>query len=134
MSGVSRNRVLTDEQWTRIESLMPVASAKGGRPFQDHRRVVEAIVWRFRTGVPWRDLPVDFGPWQTAWKRRHRYCLDGTWDCIHAELLRQADAGEYIDWALSVDSTVNRAHQHATTLARHTGGSVELHESARRAC
>lgn len=130
MAGVSRDCVLSDEQWARIEPLMPGASAKGGRPFQDHRRVVEAIVWRFRTGAPWRDLPTQFGPWQTAWKRHHRFCLNGTWDRIHAELLRQADAEGRIDWSVSVDSTVNRAHQHATTLARHTGGSVELQESA----
>ena len=131
---MSRTAVLDDRMWARIEPLLPSSDGQRGRPFRDHRQVLEGIVFRLRTGVPWRDLPADFGPWQTAWKRRHRCCLDGTWDRIHAELLRQADAGEYIDWALSVDSTVNRAHQHATTLARHTGGSVELHESARRAC
>ena len=58
---MSRSAVLTDAQWARIEPLMPVASRKGGRPFQDHRRVVEGIVWRFRTGAPWRDLPAEFG-------------------------------------------------------------------------
>jgi transposase len=98
---------------------MPAASRKGGRPFQDHRRVVEGIVWRFRTGSPWRDLPEEFGPWQTAWKRHHRFSVDGTWDKVFAELL--ADAAGEIDWSVSVDSTVNRAHQHATNLSRHTG-------------
>lgn len=112
---------------------MPTASAKGGRPFQDHRRVVEGIIWRFRTGAPWRDLPAEFGPWQTAWKRHRRYCGDGTWDKIHAELLREADSMGIIDWAVSVDSTVNRAHQHSTNLTRTTGGLVELQESARGA-
>ncbi|GIG20057.1 hypothetical protein Cch01nite_07810 [Cellulomonas chitinilytica] len=109
---------------------MPVMSAKGGRPFADHRRVVEAIIWRYRTGVPWRDLPVEFGPWQTIWKRHARFSKDGTWDKILAALLAQADARGLIDWAVSVDSTINRAHQHATTLPRDTGGAVESHESA----
>jgi transposase len=123
---------------------MPAPSVFGGRPFQDHRRVVEAIVFRYRTGVPWRDLPSSFGPWQTAWKRHKRFSLDGTWDRIHAALLVQADAQGALDWTVSVDSTVNRAHQHATSFSRveclagrrsgtDTGGKVELHESERRA-
>lgn len=112
---------------------MPVASVKGGRPFQDHRRVVEGIVWRFRTGSPWRDLPAEFGPWQTVWKRHRRFSGDGTWDKIHAELLSEANQSGQLDWAVSVDSTVNRAHQHATNLPRDTGGCVELQESAGRA-
>jgi transposase len=124
---------------------MPLPAVGGGRPFQDHRRVVEAIVFRYRTGMPWRDLPESFGPWQTVWKRHRRFSLDGTWDRIHAALLAQADADGLLDWTVSVDSTINRAHQHATAFARvegpvgrrsagDTGGTVELHESADRAC
>jgi transposase len=124
--------VLTDWEWSRIEPLMPTASVRGGRPFAEHRRVVEAIIWRYRTGVPWRDLPAEFGPWQTAWKRHARFAKDGTWDKVHAALLTQADAAGLIDWAVSVDSTINRAHQHAATLPRSTGGAVESHESAER--
>jgi len=88
-------------------------------------------VWRYRTGSPWRDLPAEFGPWQTAWKRHHRFSSDGTWDRIYAENLADADAAGQIDWAVSVDSTINRAHQHATNLPRDTGGPIELQGSAR---
>ena len=119
--------------WARIEPLMPVASAKGGRPFRDHRIVVEAIIWRYRTGSPWRDLPVQFGAWKTAWRRHDAYSKDGTWDAILAAVLTDAADADLIDWAISVDSTVNRAHQHGTNLPRDTGGSVELHESVRGA-
>lgn len=129
---MSRVGVLKDSEWARIEPLMPTASARGGRPFAEHRRVVEAIIWRYRTGVPWRDLPTEFGPWQTAWKRHARFAKDGTWDKVHAALLTHADALGIIDWAVSVDSTINRAHQHAATLARSTGGTLESHESAVR--
>jgi len=90
-------------------------------------------VWRYRTGTPWRDLPERFGPWQTAWKRHARFSQEGTWDKIHAALLAEADAVGGIDWAVSVDSTINRAHQHVTTLPRNTGGRVESHESSDRA-
>ena len=90
--------------------------------------MIEGIIYRSRTGIAWRDLPREFGPWQTVWKRHHRFSLDGTWDKIHPRLLPEADAAGDIDWAVSVDSTINRAHQHATTPARDTGGAVESHE------
>lgn len=83
--------------------------------------MVEGIAWRFRTGAPWRDLPVEYGPWKTVWKRHRRFSGDGTWDKIHAELLAEADAGDHIGWAVSVDSTINRAHQHDEPPARHRG-------------
>jgi transposase len=129
---MSRSAVLTDAQWTRIEPLMPSSDGQRGRPFRNHRQVIEGIIYRFRTGIAWRDLPASFGPWQTVWKRHKRFSIDGTWDKIHARVLAEADAAGEVDWAVSVDSTINRAHQHATTLHRtesvgrvagtHTGG------------
>jgi transposase len=130
---VTRAAVLDDAQWARIQPLLPSSDGQRGRPFRDHRQVIEGIIYRFRTGIAWRDLPKEFGPWQTVWKRHHRFSSDGTWDRIHTRLLAEADAVGEIDWTVSVDSTVNRAHQHATTLPRVTGGTVESHESAPRA-
>jgi transposase len=132
---VSRFAALSDEEWARIEPFMPVVSEKGGRPFADHRTMVEAIVYRYRTGIPWRDLPREqYGPWQTAWKRHRRFAGDGTWDKVLGVLLAKADAAGLVDWAVSVDSTINRAHQHATNTKRpehDTGGSGESQESCR---
>ncbi len=85
---------------------------------RDHRQVVEGIIYRYRCGIAWRDLPASFGPWQTVWKRHRRFSGDGTWDAVLAALLAQADAAHEIDWTVSVDSTINRAHQHATNLSR----------------
>lgn len=126
---MSRSAVLTDAQWGRIEPLMPSSDGQRGRPFRDHRQVIEGIIYRLRTGIAWRDLPESFGPWQTVWKRRKRFSVDGTWDKIHARLVAEADAAGEVDWTVSVDSTVNRAHQHATNMSRlerpagvHTGG------------
>ena len=84
---MSRTAVLTDAQWARIEPLMPSSIGQRGRPFRDHRQVVEGIVYRLRTGTAWRDLPEGFGPWQTVWKRHKRFSVDGTWDRIHARLI-----------------------------------------------
>lgn len=119
--GMSRTALLSDAQWSRIEPLMPSSDGSRGRPFRDHRVVVEAIIYRFRTGTAWRDLPATFGPWQTAWKRHKRFSSDGTWDRIHARLMSQSDAAGDIEWTVSVDSTIARAHQHATNLPRAEG-------------
>ena len=127
--------MFSDEQWARIEPLLPFAGPQGGRPFRDHRQVVEGIAYRYRTGIPWRDLPRErFGPWQTVWKRHRRFAVDGTWDKVLTVLQSQADGAGELDWRVSVDSTINRAHQHATNTRRperDTGGTVESHESRR---
>lgn len=94
---MSRTESLSDDAWALIEPLMPAPSGEGGRPFADHRLMVEAIIWRYRTGTPWRDLPAEFGPWQTVWKRHHRFALDGIWDKIHAALLTRADPAGLVD-------------------------------------
>lgn len=92
--------------------------------------MVEGIVYRYRTGTAWRDLPEVFGPWQTVWTWHRRMSTDGTWDKLLGLLTKRADAAGALDWSLAVDSTIARAHQHATNVTRHTGGWVELHESA----
>ena len=138
---MSRDRVLTDEQWALIEPLLPSSKGKRSRPFRDHRQVMEGIIFRYRTGCPWRDVPETFGPWKTLWKRHARFSKDGTWDQILERLLQQADAQGAIDWQVSVDSTISRVHQHAANLSRevavelpsHTGGRGELQETAGRA-
>jgi transposase len=88
------------------------------RPWRDHRQVVEGIVFRYRTGVAWRDLPERFGPWQTVWKRHHRFSTDGTWDSLLRVIQAEADAAGVLDWDVSVDSSIVRAHQHSATAKR----------------
>lgn len=95
--------------------------------------MVEGIIYRYRCGIAWRDLPEVFGPWQTVWTWHHRMATEGTWDKVLATLTTAADAAGLVDWSLSVDSTIVRAHQHATNTKRLTGGWIELQESSRRA-
>ncbi|MFL9680555.1 IS5 family transposase [Streptomyces sp. KL110A] len=98
--------------WDRIEPLMPADPVRGRR-WADHRRTLEAIAWKYRTGSPWRDLPDELGSFQTAHKRLLRWAVEGTWERILAALLAAADGADDIGWTVSVDSTVCRAHQHA---------------------
>jgi len=134
---VTRMGVISDEFWAAVESVMPSDVGKRGNRFGDHRLILEGIAWRFGTGSPWRDMPADFGPWQTVWKRHHRWSLDGTYDTMFAQVAEafgmDAEMVEDLEKLLSVDSTSVRAHQRSAgarsdTLA--TGGSVELQESA----
>jgi transposase len=134
-SGDDRFRVLSDRQWALIEGLLPRSEDVRGPNFKNNRLVVEGILYRLRTGAPWRDLPECFGPWQTVWKRQRRYAGDGTWDRILVALAALADDNSALDWVVSVDSTVVRAHQHAAGARRidagDTGGTIELQESVR---
>ena len=63
--------------------------------------------------MAWRDLPAEFGPWQTVWKRLARWSADGTWERLLQAVQADADAAGELDWVSSVDSTNTRAHQHA---------------------
>ena len=129
---MTRGAVLTDEMWAQIEPLLPPLKGAMGRPKRDHRPLVEGAIYRLRTGVAWRDLPAQFGPWQTVWMRHRQFCTDGTWDKVLTAVQAAADARGEVDWQVSVDSTIARVHQHGATAARssstpmsHTGGSVE---------
>ena len=136
---MSRDHVLTDAQWALLEPLLPSSKGKQRGLFTDHRQVLEGIVFRLRTGCPWRDLPERYGTWQTVWKRHARFSKDGTWDQILAALLVKADDAGQVDWQISIDSTVARVHQHGSNMTRevaavlpsHTGGRIELQETTR---
>lgn len=113
--------MLSEAQWSLIEGMLPRPTGRKGRPFADARLMVEAIIYRYRCGIAWRDLPEVFGPWQTVWTWHHRMAVGGTWDKVLAMLTAAADASGLVDWSLSVDSTIARAHQHATNTTRLTG-------------
>jgi len=128
---MTERRVLTDEMWERLEPLLPDRTPRRGGQWTDHREVVEAIIWRFRTGSPWRDLPAGFPPWQTVWWRFDRWSKDGTFDRVLGELQGFAHAADELEWVVSVDSTIARAHQHAAGARRRLrGGMVESQGSA----
>lgn len=98
---------ISDEQWARVEAVF-TAQPRRGRPGNDDRRFFEAVVWWRRTGVPWRDLPDEFGPWKTVFNRFDRWSKNGRWTEVLTALQTDID----LEWQ-SIDSTTNRAHQHA---------------------
>jgi transposase len=111
---------LTDAAWARIEPLLPAGRGRGGQ-WRDHRQVINGILWKIRTGAPWRDLPERYGPWKTCHERLRRWTADGTWDRILDEVVVKDDAVGNVEWVFSIDSSAVRAHQHAAG-ARKKGG------------
>ncbi|WP_425540939.1 IS5 family transposase [Streptomyces coeruleorubidus] len=103
---------LSDAEWERLRPFLPVSNGRCGR-WRDHRQVIDGILHRVRTGVQWRDLPERFGPWKTVYERHRLWSADGTWEHLLQQVQAAVDAAGEIDWDISVDSTIVRAHQHA---------------------
>ncbi len=101
--------LLTDDEWDCIEDLFGKPAATG-RPPLDRRTVVNGILWILRTGSPWRDLPEEFGAWQTAWRLFDQWNGDGTLDSVLSRLqAARAEIGEVSGELWCVDGTVVRA-------------------------
>ena len=96
---------LTDEQWDLIADVFPEPK-RTGRPLRDQRTIVDGILWNLRTGSPWRDLPADFGPWQTVWRLFDQWNHDGTLQAILDRLRGQVEIDEEL-WC--IDGTIVRA-------------------------
>jgi transposase len=110
---------LSDRQWQRLQPLLPPERPRTGRPNDDHRRIVNGILWVLRTGAPWRDLPARYGPVGTVSSRFYRWREAGVRDRALAALQAEADARGEVDRDLHfVDATIIRAHQHAAGARR----------------
>ena len=96
------------DQWDRIKDLLPGRAGTVGRPAADNRLFVEAVLYRYRAGIPWRDLPERFGDWKNTHRRFSRWAKKEIWQRVFEHLAADAD-NEYA----MIDSTIVRAHQHS---------------------
>jgi transposase len=99
---------LRDDQWDVIKDLLPGRAGTAGGTARDNRLFVDAVLYRYRAGIPWRDLPECFGNWKNVHKRFSRWAQSGIWQTVMAHLTDDAD-NEYA----MIDSTIVRAHQHS---------------------
>jgi transposase len=99
-SAHTKRHELADEQWERVSPLIPQSTVRTGRPARDRRTVLNGIFWVLATGVPWRDLPERFGPWQTVHRYFATWRRDGVFARIIGALQVKLDAKGYIDWDL----------------------------------
>jgi len=102
------NYALTDSQWNKIKDLLPGKATDPGVTAKDNRLFVNAIIYRYQTGIPWRAMPQEFGDFRVLHTRFSRWAKRGIWDKIFKSLTHDADH-EYE----MTDSSVVRAHQHS---------------------
>ncbi|MEU5191620.1 IS5 family transposase [Streptomyces klenkii] len=122
-----RRHELSDAEWELVQPLLPKPVL--GRPRLDDRMVLNGIVWKFRTGVAWRDVPERYGSWASLHTRFRRWAADGTFERMLQTAQAKADAAGRIDWLVSVDSSIVRAHQHAAGARKGGGRSPALGRS-----
>ena len=106
-------RMLSDTQWSRIAELLPAKPPGRGGRVADNRRFVEAILFIAREGCPWRDLPKEFGKWNSVYVRFSRWENLGVWARIAEALRGEVDQEEFSDYAAIV-----RAHQDSAGTTR----------------
>jgi transposase len=95
-----RRHEVTAAQWQQLKPLLAELvprKPKTGRPNLDHRRILNGILWKLKTGAPWRDLPARYGPWSTVYSRFWRWQRMGIWDWLFAAVQRQEDAAGHVD-------------------------------------
>ena len=109
-------KILRDDQWQRIEPLLPGKATDRGVTAKDNGWFVEAVLWILRTGSPWRDLPPELGNWHNTYTRFSRWGEKGVWQRVVDALSGDADLQ-----ALLLDSTIVRAHQHAAGAQKKRG-------------
>lgn len=106
---------LRDDQWDRIKDLLPGREGHVGVTAKDNRLFVEAVLYRYRAGIPWRDLPERFGAWKQVHTRHTNWAKSGVWEKLFKALAADAD-NEYA----MIDSTIVRAHQHSAGARKKT--------------
>ena len=118
---------LTDEQWSKIGPLLPrmPRGGKGGRPWVDHREVIDGILWVLKTGARWRDLPEGYPSPSTCWRRLGRWEEDGTWLRIWRTFLSQLDMEGRLRWEESfIDGTFFPAKKGAPKSGKPSGAKA----------
>src|SRR5881392_3618031 len=103
-----RRYALRDDQWERIKDFLPGREGHVGGTAADNRLFLEAVLYRYRAGIPWRDLPARFGDWKIVHQRFSRWAKSGVFERIFKLLASDPD-NEY----MMIDATIVRAHQHS---------------------
>ena len=121
---MKRRHELNEKQWQKLKEYLPAQKPETGRTAEDHRKIINGILWKVRTGAPWRDIPERYGSWSTIYSRFRRWRDAGIWDRILSELQAESDSEGHVDWTIHfVDTTIVRAHQNAAGAKK--GGSMK---------
>jgi len=97
---------LSEAEWRILKELLPPERGRKSRPASDNRPIINGILWRTRTGAPWRDVPEKYGKWMTVYQRFRRWRDAGIWEAVATTLAQaMADNSRH-----SIDSTTVRGH------------------------
>ncbi len=107
--------LMSDKEWAFFEPFVIETGPKRGRPASNHRLVLDGVFWIARTGAPWRDLPEEFGKWSSVYRQFRRWSVAGVWDAMLEALNATGAAQSSVQM---IDSTIVRAHQHASGAKR----------------
>lgn len=118
-------KILRDDQWERIEELLPGKATDRGVTAKDNRHFVEAVLWIARTGSPWRDLPGEFGNWHRVYVRYNRWSHKGVWTKVFEAVSDDPDL-EY----LMVDGSIVRVHQHGAAKKKNNQQKLRVNRGA----
>jgi transposase len=112
--------LLTDEAWEQMATILARVKHPAGRPAElSDRTFIEAVLYVARTGIPWRDMPVEFGHWDAVYNRFRRWERRGVWRHLWQQLQRDEFS---VAKDIFIDSTIVRAHQHAAGALKKTAG------------
>ena len=118
---------IKDNLWNKIDGHLPGSEGKVGRTAKDNRKFINAVLWIFRTGAPWRDLPPDYGNWKNTHRRFCRWRDRGVWEKLLEILIIEPD----FEWIM-IDASYMKVHPHAAGavggnqgMSRSKGGSIQ---------
>src|SRR5213596_455240 len=122
---MGRRYALRDDQWERIQEMLPGREGHVGVTARDNRLFVEAVLYRYRAGIPWRDLPERFGDFRVVHQRFSRWAKSGVFERIFKMLASDHD-NEY----MMIDATIVRAHQHSAGARKKTASKRSVDPAA----
>jgi transposase len=121
---IYENYDITDEQWKRVQPLLPPEYAgRKGRPGKDNRMMLNGMLWMNHSGAQWRQLPKRYGPWQSVYSRFAKWRDEGIWEEIFSELNQEADTENF-----SIDSTCVKVRQSADGGEKNGNQSCRAHK------
>lgn len=104
-----RRHDISDTQWDKLKNYLPGTKGKPGRTAENNRNFINAVLWILRTGSPWRDLPPDFGKWNSVHRRFSSWRDKGIWETLLEKVIDYPD----LEWIM-IDASHVKVHPHAS--------------------
>jgi transposase len=118
-NGTMSTIKIPTEQWKKIYSFLKSHSRTYTNNQEATRHFIEAVFWIMRTGAQWREIPSEYGDWNSIYKRFARWEENGVWASLYEYCIQEPDLESVI-----LDSTVIRSHMCASGGSKKTVGKM----------